>query len=837
MTSLCRWFLAPGSLRNHSPRGKVRPAVEELEARTLLSTATLRIVTYNMEDDIDGYTTPRSGFYQVLEGIGEEQVQGHVLPPTIIALQETTSNSTTVAPIVSNLNSYYSGIATYAQSPYQATQDGSNSDGNGPNALVYNSSVLTLLASVGVGTPEGSTNGEYRQVVRYEFQPVGASGGTGIFYLYICHAKSGTTSEDATDRNEEAQIIRNDEATLPASACVLYTGDFNLDSSSDASYQTMTAAMSPGGVAQGVGYDPLNQPGDWDTNSTFQGIMTESATDLRYRDDFEFVTQNVLDATAGGLGYVSGSYHTFGNNGTTPVEGSINSGSDTALNSDLVQDGPTFISASQLYGYLTTASDHLPVVADYTDPITLASTTTVTSSVNPSNYGQSVALTATVTGSGGTPTGSVTFMDGSNTLGSANLSSGVATFPISTLIVGSHSITANYGGNSIYTSSTSSPLSQVVNALSTTTTLTDNGPNPSTVGQAVNFVVTVAPTVPDGETVTLEDAGNGNVQVGSGTLTSGTVTITVSNLSAGTHNIFAVYGGDANYEGNQSSQVAQVINSASTPISITSININAGTDPIISASESNNTVTITTDGPCGFAVGDPVVIAGVGSGAFNGTFTVLSVGTNSFTYSNSTSGLPTVTNAGTATDTGQTGGLLVNGVAGSGHTASYNSQRSMVDTIVYKFNQAVSLGASAFTITVLGQGGQAPTVSYVSPDGGFTWVVTFSGTGVTGNSIANGEYQIVLNNSAVLAVTGGGTLASNDTESFYRLFGDTVGNGHDRVNNTDNLVYLGAFGSRSTQNNFLAYLDYNDDGRINNADNLTYLSAFGVRYLGFAATI
>src|SRR5262249_32742345 len=156
---------------------------------------------------------------------------------------------------------------------------------------------LTLLASVGVGTPHGSSNGEYRQVVRYEFQPVGDTGTTGIFYMYVSHMKSGTTSADATARNEEAQIIRNDEATLPPDASVIYSGDYTLDASTDAAYQTLAAATSPGGVNQGAGFDPLNRPGNWATNSAFKDIMTESATNLRFRDDFELNTQNVLNST------------------------------------------------------------------------------------------------------------------------------------------------------------------------------------------------------------------------------------------------------------------------------------------------------------------------------------------------------------------------------------------------------------------------------------------------------------------------------------------------------------------------------------------------------------
>jgi len=61
----------------------------------------------------------------------------------------------------------------------------------------------------------------------------------------------------------------------------------------------------------------------------------------------------------------------FGNNGTTPYFGSVNSGVNTALLNRLVTNGPVFISAAQLYLDLTTASDHLPVVADYTIPITV----------------------------------------------------------------------------------------------------------------------------------------------------------------------------------------------------------------------------------------------------------------------------------------------------------------------------------------------------------------------------------------------------------------------------------------------------------------------------------
>src|ERR1700733_10633109 len=77
------------------------------------TTESLRVVAYNMESDIQAYgdpapvTTPRTGFYQVLEGIGEEDVGGNVRPIDILGLEETTSNATTVQPIVTTLNTYY----------------------------------------------------------------------------------------------------------------------------------------------------------------------------------------------------------------------------------------------------------------------------------------------------------------------------------------------------------------------------------------------------------------------------------------------------------------------------------------------------------------------------------------------------------------------------------------------------------------------------------------------------------------------------------------------------------------------------------------------------------
>lgn len=93
------------------------------------------------------------------------------------------------------------------------------------------------------------------------------------------------------------------------------------------------------------------------------------------------------------------------------------------------------------------------------------------SSLNPSTDSAPVTFTATVSAASSvlpTPTGTVTFEDGSISIGSGQLNaSGVATFTTSTLAVGTHSITAVYGGDTNFISNTSSPVTQIVNPVPT----------------------------------------------------------------------------------------------------------------------------------------------------------------------------------------------------------------------------------------------------------------------------------------------------------------------------------------------------------------------------------
>jgi large repetitive protein len=197
------------------------------------------------------------------------------------------------------------------------------------------------------------------------------------------------------------------------------------------------------------------------------------------------------------------------------------------------------------------------------------SSTALTSSANPSTFGQSVTFTATVTGSGGTPTGSVTFTDQttSQTLGTVTLSGGQATVTPPTLTAGSHTIQATYSGDS-NVSPNSVTLNQVVNKANSTTTLTSSA-NPSTFGQSVTFTAKVSSSggTPTGS-VTFTDLSTSQ-SLGTVTLSGGQASVTPPTLSGGPHVIRAIYGGDNNF-GGSSVTLLQTVNQASTTMTLTS---------------------------------------------------------------------------------------------------------------------------------------------------------------------------------------------------------------------------------------------------------------------------
>jgi autotransporter-associated beta strand protein len=497
---------------------------------------TIRVVAYNTQGDVgtngDSGPTPTEVIPNVataFEGIGEENYVGDNLQqlPDVIALEETTSNGTTVAPLVNTLNTFY-GSNIYNYSTVQGAQSGANTNGNGPNALIYNQTTMNLVSSVGVGTPEGATNGEYRQVMRYELQPLADSGtNNGVFYVYVCHAKSlasGSITTDQQDQQEEATIIRNDEATLPANSAVMYVGDWNVDASTDPSMVEMSSA------GQGQAFDPLNPTWaseDWAENSSYQGILTESDTDLRYRDDLELVTSNILNDGPGSPDYLSGSDHGFANNGTTAEGKSINQASNTALNDLPANPNPT---RSQILDAMNSSigSDHLPIVADYslllgaTWSATVGGSWTTASNWAVSSIASQAGVSANFINSISAP--ATVTLDAPWTIGAVNINSTNAyTFApgsAGSLILSGPSAAINvFSGSHII----SAPLT-----LATSTTL-DIAPSTSTLTISGNIRGTGGLTLTGSGTVTLSGS---NSFTGPTTVSAGRLNITAAGALA-----------------------------------------------------------------------------------------------------------------------------------------------------------------------------------------------------------------------------------------------------------------------------------------------------------------
>jgi hypothetical protein len=204
-------------------------------------------------------------------------------------------------------------------------------------------------------------------------------------------------------------------------------------------------------------------------------------------------------------------------------------------------------------GTLSTVTVLLNVATGYRS----ATTTTLTSSPNPSAVNQSVLFTATImTNSGGSPTGTVTFKEGTTTLGQGTVINGQATLNYAFTSPGGNSIVATYSGDSNFAPSSSAPLKQRVVKAMTSTTLT-SAPNPSQVGQSVEFTATVSGQyggTPTGS-VTFKDGHTVLAQV---PLSGGVAQYNTSALTKGKHYIVAFYGGDANFRISQGS-VIQVV--------------------------------------------------------------------------------------------------------------------------------------------------------------------------------------------------------------------------------------------------------------------------------------
>ncbi|HLJ94538.1 MAG TPA: Ig-like domain repeat protein, partial [Gemmataceae bacterium] len=387
--------------------------------------------------------------------------------------------------------------------------------------------------------------------------------------------------------------------------------------------------------------------------------------------------------------------------------------------------------------------------------------------------GQAVTFTATISvvpPSQGTPTGTVTFLDGSTTLGSGPVgSNGRATFSATALTLGAHTITAVYSGDAVFAGSTSTPFSQVVQAV-TTTALTSSA-NPSVTNQTITFTATVTPSqgaaTPTGM-VTFKD---GTTALGTGVLNgNGQATLTVSTLAVGTHTITASYGGDSNSAGSTSSPLIQTVAVAPTITALAA-----------SANPSTTTVPVTftatvTVAPPGAGLPTGTVVFKDGSVTL-GMGTLNSSGQASFTTDRLLVGPHTITATygGDANFAASTSAALTQNVAQIATQTALSASSNPAAA-----GQPVTLSATV-TVVPPGTGTPTGTVNFILQGGGTLGAAMLNASGqavfvtaalpmgtqaIVAAYVGDASFAASVSTTLPLVVSGNGIVGGTQTQRF-----------------------------------------------------------------------
>jgi hypothetical protein len=522
----------------------------------------------------------------------------------------------------------------------------------------------------------------------------------------VVSASSGTPTGDVTfladGYMDLGDVAVDDTGTATLSAALYDTGNHSIVAiyDGDANYGTSTSNA----ISQQV-----NQAG----TST---ALTSSGSPSLAGQPVTFTA--TIGVSSPGAGLPSGSV-TFEDGSTVLGVVSVDdTGMATFTTSALAQGSHTITASYRGNSDLLASSASLvQVISQET-----STWTSLASSASPALPGQAVTFTATVGAMGGTPTGSVTFLDGSTVLGTASLNAnGKAVFSTSALSLGSQSITAIYGGDSTFASSSAS-LSQVVNQGSTTMTLSSSaGSSPP--NQPVTFTATIMAMgsgTPTGSVTFLD----GTTVLGTGTLSvvngQAQAAFTTSSLGLGNHDVIAVYSGDNTFAESKAS-LNQTISLRATQTSLTS-----SANP----AQPGQAVTFTA------------TVMGMGSGTPTGTVTFMD-GTTVL----GTGTLTVVNGQAEATFTTSNLGLVSHNVIAvySGDSSFAESDAAVIQSVTLA-GTTTSLTSSAdpsqagqavtFTVTI---GGANPSLG--TPTGTVTFMdgTTVLGTAII--SVINGQAE------------------------------------------------------------------------------------------------
>lgn len=264
--------------------------------------------------------------------------------PDVLCVNEMGSQSTYVDRIKNNvLNT--DGVTYYQNCPLTNFSGGSIA-----NMMFYDSRKLGYHSFFYITTSVRDINA-YKMFYK---TPQLASGDTIFITFIITHLKAGSYDSDKLTRYQQTQALMNKLEQLQIADNYILSGDFNLYSSSEQSYQHLI--NYPNTLYRF--YDPINQSGNWNNASQFAAIHTQSthtsSEDGCYstggmddRFDFILVSPYVYFGSKK-VRSVNSSYHALGQDGNR-FNGSINNPQNTIVPDSI---------ANALYNF----SDHLPVI-------------------------------------------------------------------------------------------------------------------------------------------------------------------------------------------------------------------------------------------------------------------------------------------------------------------------------------------------------------------------------------------------------------------------------------------------------------------------------------------
>ena len=242
----------------------------------------------------------------------------------------------------------------------QGTYTSSNEDNyGGAQAMFYRSD---LIVEVVAGHDDQYT-GAGRRSDRWQVRLLG-SDPVCDFYIYSSHLKASTGSANQEERRDGIEWLLGNAEELPAGACVIYAGDYNIYSNGEPAYELLVAdgpmqVIDPYGNGSWSGEDNAYKHTQSPRASAGGGLIGGSLDD---RFDFQLFNAAMQDGV--GIDYIDGTLRPLGNDGNH-YDVAINDGPNTYF----VGNTPR---SNALADSLHDASDHLPVLAAYTEPAVLS---------------------------------------------------------------------------------------------------------------------------------------------------------------------------------------------------------------------------------------------------------------------------------------------------------------------------------------------------------------------------------------------------------------------------------------------------------------------------------